>query len=148
MPLYPEENRMDRTEALRLYTVGGTWFSNEEGLKGAIEPGRLADFAALSADYFSIPEEEIKQLESVLTVVGGKVVYATAEFSELAPPPLPVSPEWSPVNYYGGYQQAKASAAGAQHLAARSTIADGAHGAHRWVFGEPGLWQLDCDCAF
>ncbi len=101
LPLYPEENRMDRTEALRLYTVGGTWFSNEEGLKGAIESGRLADFAALSADYFSIPEEEIKQLESVLTVVGGKVVYATAEFSEFAPPPLPVSPEWSPVNYYG-----------------------------------------------
>ena len=52
-----------------------------------------ADLAVLSGDYFSIPEEEIKNLESVLTIVGGKVVYASEEFSKLAPPPLPVSPD-------------------------------------------------------
>ena len=81
--LYPEKNRLDRMEALRLYTVGSSWFSSEEGKKGAIAPGQLADLAVLSADYFSIPEEEIKQLESVLTMVGGKVVYAAGEFCQL-----------------------------------------------------------------
>ena len=103
MPLYPEANRFDRMEALRMYTANGAWFSNEEGNKGAIAPGQLADLAVLSEDYFSIPEERIKSLESVLTLVNGKPVYATDEFQTLAPPPLPVSPDWSPVAHYGGY---------------------------------------------
>ena len=90
-------------EALRLWTVGSAWFSSEEGKKGALVPGQLADLAVLSADYFSIPDEEIKRLESVLTLVGGKPVYAAAEFAALAPPPLPVAPEWSPVAKFGGY---------------------------------------------
>src|SRR5258705_9897684 len=101
--LYTEENRLDRDEALKLYTLGSSWFSTEDGKKGALAPGQLADLAVLSADCFSVPEEEIKQLESVLTIVGGKIVYATAEFSRLAPPELPVSPSWSPVRSYGGY---------------------------------------------
>src|SRR6201989_874769 len=100
--LYPQENRLDRSEALKLYTMGSSWFSTEDGKKGALAPGQLADLAVLSADYFSIPDEEIKQLESVLTIVGGKIVYATEEFSKLAPPALPVSPSWSPVKAYGG----------------------------------------------
>ena len=83
--LYPESNRLDRMEALRLYTVGSSWFSGEEGKKGAIVPGQLADLAVLSADYFSIPEEEIKRIEAVLTMVGGKVVYASSPFESLAP---------------------------------------------------------------
>src|SRR5262249_13459946 len=80
------------------------WFSGEENKKGSIEVGKLADLAVLSADYFSVPEEEIKRIESVLTVVGGKVVYGAGEFARLAPPPLPVSPDWSPVKVYYGYQ--------------------------------------------
>jgi hypothetical protein len=92
LSLYSQENRLDREEALKLYTIGSSWFSTEDGKKGALAPGQLADLAVLSADYFSIPEEEIKRLESVLTIVGGKVVYATEEFSKLAPPTLPVSP--------------------------------------------------------
>jgi hypothetical protein len=103
MSLYPEANRFDRMEALRIYTTNAAWFSNEEGNKGAITPGQLADLAVLSEDYFSIPEERIKSLESVLTIVNGKPVYATDEFQTLAPPPLPVSPDWSPVAHYGGY---------------------------------------------
>src|ERR1700756_1609575 len=67
--LYPEENRLDRAEALKLYTMGSSWFSTEDGKKGALAPGQLADLAVLSADYFSIPDEEIKHLESVLTIV-------------------------------------------------------------------------------
>jgi predicted amidohydrolase YtcJ len=53
--LYPERNRLDRMEALRLYTVGSSWFSSEDGQKGAIVPGQLADLAVLAADYFSVP---------------------------------------------------------------------------------------------
>lgn len=101
--LYPEKNRLDRMEALRLYTVGSSWFSSEEGQKGAIVPGQYADLAVLSDDFFSIPEERIKSLESVLTLVGGKPVYAAKDFKHLSPPALPVLPEWSPVATYGGY---------------------------------------------
>jgi hypothetical protein len=101
--MYDEDHRLDRVEALRLWTVGSSWFSTEQGSKGAIVPGQLADVAMLSADYFSVADEEIKDLESVLTIVGGKPVYAAEEFAELAPPPPPVLPEWSPVEAYGGY---------------------------------------------
>ncbi len=120
--LYPEENRLDRAEALKLYTIGSSWFSTEDGKKGALAPGQLADLAVLSADYFSIPDEEIKQLESVLTIVGGKIVYATEEFSKLAPPALPVSPSWSPVKEYGGYARGQREVVGASHSASCSHI--------------------------
>jgi len=101
--MYDEDHRLDRMEALRLWTVGSSWFSTEQGSKGSIVPGQLADVAVLSADYFSVAEEEIKNLESVLTIVGGKAVYASQEFSDLAPPLPSVLPEWSPVAAYGGY---------------------------------------------
>ena len=149
LTLYPEENRFDRTEALKLYTMGSSWFSTEDGKKGALTPGQLADLAVLSADYFSIPEEEIKHLESVLTVVGGKIVYATAEFSKLAPPALPVSPSWSPVKEYGGYAKEPNQVLGASHPAACShveTSADGRTRPHLQVLGDFGLWGLGCDC--
>jgi hypothetical protein len=101
----------------------------------------------LTADYFSIPEEEIKGLESVLTIVGGNVVYASAEFSKLSPPELPVSPDWSPVNHYGGYHQGdKPTVETPERVAFSSTPDKAPRGAHRWVLGEKGLWELGCDC--
>jgi len=140
MQLYPEANRLDRTEALRLYTAGSSWFSGEEAKKGILAPGQLADLAVLSADYLAVPEEEIRGIESVLTVVGGKVVYGAGEFGSLAPPPLPVSPAWSPVGVYGGYHRTTAAAA-----AHRTACA--CHG-HRQVWSpqESRLWGLGCDC--
>lgn len=146
LPLYPTQNRLDRLEALRLYTVGSAWFSNEEGTKGVMVPGHLADLAVLSADYFAIPDEEIRRLESVLTIVGGNVVYATDAFAPLAPPPLPVRPDWSPVTHYGGYATQRAGAPGRtmqRWAQAHETLADHAH---RWVLGPSGLWRLGCDC--
>ncbi len=95
--LYGKSNRLDRMEALRLWTVGSAWFSGDDGQKGMMAPGQMADLAVLSRDYFSVPDDEIKSLESALTIVGGRVVHASAEFSNLAPPPLPVSPNWVPV---------------------------------------------------
>jgi hypothetical protein len=126
--------------------VGSTWFSGEENQKGALAPGQFADLAVLTADYFSIPEDEIKSLESVLTIVGGKVVYASAEFSKLAPSALPVSPDWSPVKDYGGYQQTKTATDAPERVAFSATDRKASHGAHRWVFGDKGIWELGCDC--
>ncbi len=103
--LYPQKNRLDRSEALKLYTTGSAWFSNEENLKGSIEVGKFADLAVLSADYFSVPEDQIKTIQSVLTIVGGKVSYGAGEFERLAPSSIPVSPAWSPVAKFGGYTQ-------------------------------------------
>ena len=101
--IYPKENRLDRTTALRLWTEANTWFSNEEGKKGAIKAGQLADLAVLSADYMTVPEEQIRDITSVLTVVGGNVVYGDGSFGKLAPPLPPASPDWSPVSKFGGY---------------------------------------------
>jgi predicted amidohydrolase YtcJ len=147
--LYPEENRFDRAEALKLYTLGSSWFSTEDGKKGALIPGQLADLSVLSSDYFSIPEEDIKGLESHLTIVGGKVVYAKDEFAKLAPPELPVSPGWSPVARYGGYANSSNQALGAAHSASCShvdTPADNRMHSHLKVLGDLGTWQLGCDC--
>ncbi len=149
LSLYDEENRFDRAEALKLYTMGSSWFSTEDGKKGALIPGQLADLAVLSSDYFSIPEEDIKGLESHLTIVGGKVVYAKNEFAKLAPPELPVSPDWSPVAKYGGYAKSSDRALGAAHSASCShvgTPADGRTPSHLKVLGDLGLWELGCDC--
>ncbi len=101
--LYQKENCLDRMEALRLFTTGSAWFSSEEERKGSIETGKFADLAVLSDDYFSVPEEQIKKLESVLTIIGGKIVHGKGNFERLASPPVPVSPAWSPVAVYGGY---------------------------------------------
>jgi predicted amidohydrolase YtcJ len=110
MQLSADDNKLSREEALRLWTVGSAWFSQEEKVKGRIAPGQYADFAVLDADYFSVPEEDIKNMESVLTLVGGKVVYAARPFDAYAPPALPpVSPAWSPVAYFGGYQNQKSA---------------------------------------
>jgi predicted amidohydrolase YtcJ len=97
---------LDRTEALRLWTEASAWFSTEQGRKGRIAPGQLADLAALNGDYFSVADDEIKSLAAVLTMVGGRVVHGEQEFKDLAPPLPPAMPDWSPVRAYGGYQRA------------------------------------------
>jgi hypothetical protein len=150
LSLYPEENRLDRAKALELYTVGSSWFSTEDGKKGSLAQGQFADLAVLSSDYFSIPEEEIKNLESVLTIVGGKVVYAAAEFSSMAPPELAVSPDWSPVEKYGGYAQSEeestVGAAASHAMTLHDDKHSAAHKTHQWILGDKGLWSLGCDC--
>lgn len=103
--LASKENRLSREEALRLYTIGSAWFSGEEEMKGKIAPGQLADFAILSADYLAVPEEELRTIESVLTVTGGDVVYAADAFANFTPGLPAVTPAWSPVSTFGGYQQ-------------------------------------------
>jgi predicted amidohydrolase YtcJ len=80
----PEETP-SRTDALRFYTIGSAWFSHEERSRGSIEAGKLADLAVLSQDYLTVPVENIGSTTSLLTVVGGRVVYAAAPFAALDP---------------------------------------------------------------
>ncbi len=69
--------QITREEALRLYTAENGWFLREESKLGSIEPGKLADVVVLNEDYFKVPDEDIKKLHSVMTVVGGKVIHNT-----------------------------------------------------------------------
>jgi predicted amidohydrolase YtcJ len=102
--IYPQRNCLDRETALRLWTENVTWFSNEEGKKGRIQIGQLADLIVPDRDYFSCAEDEIADTTSDLTMVGGKVVYASGDFARLdQTKPPPAMPDWSPVRTFGGY---------------------------------------------
>jgi len=104
LQITPERNLLDRDTALRMWTEKVTWFSNEEGRKGRIEAGQLADLIVPDRDFFSCPESEIADTTSLLTMVGGKVVYGVGPFAPLdAGGPPPAMPDWSPVRRYGGY---------------------------------------------
>jgi predicted amidohydrolase YtcJ len=70
-----------REEALRLYTEGSTWFTHDEAKRGTLGPGKLADLAVLSNDYMTMPTAEIGALTSVLTMVGGRIVYAAGPYA-------------------------------------------------------------------
>jgi predicted amidohydrolase YtcJ len=145
LSLYPEKNRLSREEALRLYTQGSSWFSGENGKKGTLAVGQLADFVALTEDYFAVPDEKIKGIESVLTVLGGQVVHGTQEFSSHEPPQLPVLPEWSPVSVFGGYgaplDARKAARAGVPMAPPQQTRFSAEA---RQLYG--GFFGLGCDC--
>jgi predicted amidohydrolase YtcJ len=150
LKLYRASDTLDREQALRLWTEGNTWFSGESGKKGQIKVGQLADLAVLSDDYFNVAEDRIADITSVLTLLGGKPVHASADFSNLAPPLPPAMPDWSPVNYYGGYQSpnetvaAAVAASDAQRVAAhrcqdvhahtRESAPWGAFGCACWAF--------------
>jgi hypothetical protein len=162
MRLYPQSNCLDRETALRMWTENVTWFSNEEGRKGRIEVGQLADLIVPDRDYFACPENQIADTTSNLTIVGGKVVFATGDFARLdegAPPPA--MPDWSPVRAFGGYaawaDEGQAKPALARDLAAACGCANrcGVHGhahARAWSSGIPAddlasFWgALGCAC--
>lgn len=105
LQLSAADNLLTREEALSLYTKGSAWVSKEEAVKGTLEKGMFADFVLLSDDYFSISESKIVDLSAVLTVVGGNIVFGDKEFKKLSPAIEKAIPDWSPVNFYGGYQQ-------------------------------------------
>jgi predicted amidohydrolase YtcJ len=97
-------NLVDVRTALKLYTSGSAWFSAEEATKGTLAVGRLADFAVLSQDVFSVPAERLHETESLLTIVGGKPVFGQKEFATLSPRMPDVSPNWAPpAGGRGGY---------------------------------------------
>lgn len=105
MQFWPKDQTLDKFTALQLYTSGSAWFSGEEKDKGKLVKGMYADLAILSDDYFSLKADDVRKIESVLTVVNGKIVYASAEYKALNPKIPAVIPDWSPVKHFGGYQR-------------------------------------------
>jgi predicted amidohydrolase YtcJ len=79
----PEE-APSRQQALQMYTRNSAFMANDDDRRGTLESGKFADLAVLSADYLTAPVKEIGKIRSVLTMVGGNVVYAAAPFAELA----------------------------------------------------------------
>ena len=104
LALAAKDNLLSREEALSLYTHGSAWFSQEEDVKGTLADGMYADMAVLSDDFFTVAEDQIPAITSVLTITNGKVVYGNEEFSSLTPALPEIIPGWSPVKFYGGYQ--------------------------------------------
>ena len=147
LSLYPASQTLDREQALRLWTEANTWFSGEVGKKGQIKVGQLADLAVLSDDYFTVADDRIADITSVLTLLGGKPVHASNEFSDLAPPLPPAMPDWSPVNYYGGYQSpteavaAAVAASGVQRVVAHRCQGADSHTRRSAPWGDFG-----CSC--
>ncbi|HVJ30012.1 MAG TPA: amidohydrolase [Gammaproteobacteria bacterium] len=82
-PIRGPEETPDRLTALRFYTLGSAWFSFDDDVRGSLEAGKLADLAVLSDDYLTVPLDEVGKLESVLTLLGGEVVYAAGDFAAL-----------------------------------------------------------------
>ncbi|MBB3013665.1 amidohydrolase [Cupriavidus alkaliphilus] len=75
--------RLSRLEALRLYTANAAWISFDEGSRGTLEAGKLADLAVLDKPYLTVPVEDIHRIRSVLTMVDGKVVHSDGGFASL-----------------------------------------------------------------
>ncbi|MFD9903523.1 amidohydrolase [Streptomyces sp. NPDC059063] len=118
--LYPAGNLIDREIALGLYTRGGARLTGEQDVKGILREGYYGDLAILSDDYLTVPEAAIPDIEAVLTVVGGRIVYASAEYAGLDEAVPPVSPAWSPVAHFGGYQSGARQASLVAEAAAES----------------------------
>lgn len=143
--LYGDENKLERLDALRLYTLGSAQFSREEKNKGSLSVGMYADMAVLSDDYFTVSEESIKNITSLLTMMGGKIVYATGEFSSLDQSgDLPISPSWSPVCYYGGYYQPAKHVHCSCH--GKKASLDSLLGITCQVTKPLNPWSMGCDC--
>ena len=122
----------------------------------------LADFAVLSQDFMSVPDEAIKGITAMMTVVGGKIVYADSEFKDHDVPLPPASPDWSPVRAFGGYQTEASLKQGLSACAAHGCSAHG--GARVPLLGHDGKisrwlglegskkpsfenpWALGCGC--
>jgi len=78
--VFGPEERISREDALRLMTINNARLMFEESEKGSIEPGKLADLVILSDDFLTCPPEQIRSIDVLLTMVGGKVVYQESEF--------------------------------------------------------------------
>ena len=82
-----EEQLPTREEALQFYTLGSAWFTFDDDTRGSLKAGKLADLAVLTKDYLTAPTSEIGRIESVLTMVGGRIVYAAGPYARLEEKP-------------------------------------------------------------
>ncbi|MCH7293967.1 amidohydrolase [Acinetobacter higginsii] len=143
LPLYDEQNLLDRKTALKLWTKGSAWFSGEHQHKGALSSGELADLIVLSDDYFNVEDDEIQWIESVMTVMNGKIVYAGAEFKDQDPSIPPASPDWSPVKRFGGQWRRSENRNAPSLSPLQSSSAACACSSSCGMHGHSHAWMLD-----
>jgi hypothetical protein len=98
--------------------AGQHWFSNEQGKKGQIA-GQLADLALLSDDFFTVPDHEIVNIRSVMTILGGKVVHGNGSYAKHAPDLPKPMPDWSPVGTFGSWTAPETKKSSPRPVAAR-----------------------------
>jgi predicted amidohydrolase YtcJ len=86
-PARDPEQTLSRMEALRAYSLGSAWFTGDDR-KGSIETGKFADLVVLNGDYLTVSVDRIPALESLFTMVDGRVVYAAGPFAKFEKPRL------------------------------------------------------------
>ncbi|MDQ0314500.1 amidohydrolase [Amorphus orientalis] len=159
LALYDDSNLLTREEALAIWTTGSAWFSGEQDVKGKLAHGMYADLAVLSDDLMSVPDDRIRSITSVMTVVGGRIVFAGDHFASYNPPLPPASPDWSANALFASPgERLAAQAPAATHMRAcheGCTTRCGVHGhSHSiaWtapipVRNRPAFWgALGCSC--
>jgi predicted amidohydrolase YtcJ len=133
--LYDDDNKLTRMEALRYWCVNNAWFCNQEKHIGALKVDMCADMAILNNDYFTINENQIDDIEALLTIVDGRVVYGDSDFLKEVSLSSPIEsasnsvhhnllPVWSPVRVFGGYQIASSTSWPKQEVEVDSTTSN------------------------
>lgn len=147
--LYPPQNRVDRATALQMYTQAGARLTAEDDVKGILREGFYGDLAILSDDFFSVAEADIAHIEALLTVVGGRIVYATGDYEGLDEELPAISPLWSPVAHHGGYQRTPApSRRGAAQARAVADAAADSDEQRRWALARGDDAPMVADDAY
>jgi predicted amidohydrolase YtcJ len=137
--IYPPENRVSRETALEMYTVAGAKLSGEDAVKGILREGFYGDLSILSDDFFTVEDRDIPHIEALLTVVGGRIVYAAADYEGQDEQIPAVSPLWSPVAHFGGYQAtAKPSSTGGRQAELLAQAAAESEQQRQWQIARHG----------
>ena len=146
--IYPPENRVSREQALQMYTVAGAKLTGEDNVKGVLREGYYADLSILSDDFFTVAEADISHIESLMTLVGGRIVYATGDYEGTDRQLAPITPAWSPVAHYGGYQATpKPSLAGARQAELVTQAAAESEVQRQWRSAREGFVPMVADHA-
>ncbi|MBJ2122416.1 amidohydrolase [Arthrobacter sp. MSA 4-2] len=147
--IYPPENRVSREQALEMFTVAGAKLTGEDNVKGVLREGFYGDLSILSDDFFAVEERDIPHIESLFTVVGGRIVYAAGDYEGQDEEMPRVSPLWSPVAHYGGYQATpKPSMAGGRQAELLAQAAAESEQQRQWRAARYGTTLTIADNAF
>lgn len=147
--VYPPANRVSREQSLNMYTVAGAKLTGEDAVKGILREGFYGDLSILSDDFLTVEERDIPHIESLLTLVGGRIVYAAGDYEGLDELLPPISPPWSPVAHFGGYQAtAKPSSTGGRQAALLAQAAAESEQRRQWQMARGGTAPMVSPDAF
>ena len=139
-----DRNLLSREDALRAYSASGAFISGEEDKKGTLQAGKWADLAILAEDYLTVPANRISQMSSVLTMVGGRVVYGAGGFASLAPDVPRPSQSWLPINHYASFNRSAALESDPSGI--RFAQAEIEHAMPTVIGADGRSWTAGCGC--